>query len=567
MKIKIFTIIAFFLLISSFELKAQLQDNKIILDILGRLASKETESKLKDDLNDLKERSRNQPSTLEVTKNPDGTFRLFKVYVNPPAPNTPFDKTLDPKYYGSPYLSDYHTYLLQNLPNYPAGDIEQYHNLKNLLVTLIPQPTIKMESGYVDDPMIIIDLFEVFRAKNRITILDKPVDQVYLKYLMNRIIDKKDVVIYVQRPDEGKKIDRVSFYSKAEMMDKDLPDSLRFPLFDECVSEVAVLDVVGTSNSLSSEKKWETLVKKPENKDFESVALRLSLFDPEFRLFNSRWGATASLFMKWGNYDNVPILGWYADEMALGVKYADQSEMLSVAGGIVSNTTRPYKNLAPDVPFYNSGLGLYFNINGTFLPLIWALSVSGVDEEQAKKDFIVSLEFRTNINNNRKTSTFKDLKADTDFYTLRNILNYELRYKIRGVTIEPFKGLIFGSPEIALGAVHFDDRLYRFELGQKEVYDPKGDKMMDFSKNMISLKLAFVKATGFVKHKIEVFYNSNKLMLVNPDYAFLGASLEIMFNNWIGFQAKIASRVGSETSLPWTKDIYGIFSPIIMLDF
>lgn len=464
-------------------------------------------------------------------------------------------------------LSDYYYYLINDFSlGYKEPEIKAQNDLLNIINNLIPTyKSMDKERWVVDDRDIVKNILIEYEKQKSLFIFGVPVKGEYITKIKN-----KNLVVVITKLPESQNIERLGFYLQEEISDASIPDSLRFPLFDESVHSSVIVKKFDKANEyykiVTNQERWPPVVEY-SGENYKNFNLRIALFDPELKFINFGWDAEASIFAKWG-YDNIPILGWYTDDIIAGFKYEDYGLPITGKIGMVLNTKRPWVNLDPKVPFYNSGTAIYWSLEGKFVPFSAIISLFDPESgDKFNKYTQTSIESKISLNN-RKTSTYRDILPG-DFYSFRTYINTEFKWMLpyeAAKNIQPFRGFNIGDLQLAVGITLADVRLFNLDFAQKEVKSLEDEKVNKFKHfaAMPFIKVSFVKSEGFVSHKFDLFLNRN----FAESYSYIGATLELMlFHDIIGVQAKVMAGFDKDKLPVWSKDIYATVSPILKIKF
>jgi hypothetical protein len=367
-------------------------------------------------------------------------------------------------------------------------------------------------------------------------------------------------------------IDSLSFYT---ILDLSLPPEFRSSVFDAVkYSEFkAVMQSAKVSYEHFEEKtNWTTSIYKsyffisalkPEFLFYDSRRINIENLNDESEGYSYN-GHLVSLFGQWG-FDPIPLYGWYSDELVGGLKYSLTTTRnlykpyLTVSLGIINKFDRPFKRANPEGNLYNSGYGIFVRTE-TPLPFI-------SDVWTPLSYFQLEFEGKFTFNSLKKTKYEEGPKFD--FYTYRNYLNWELRMFLPQLkNIDLFPNINIGNLEFALGLTQVDLRHYTYDpldLSSTEVVEKLPKKSGSFfsaMNNGFIAKIALVKYHGYTTYKLEGFYSQNKWN------SYIGGEIEMLFNDFLGFTAKIAVNSKKAADIePWQKDLYVVFSPIIKFSF
>lgn len=367
-------------------------------------------------------------------------------------------------------------------------------------------------------------------------------------------------------------IDSLSFYT---ILDLSLPPEFRSSVFDAVKYEDFKTTMDNSEVSyqhLTEKENWTTSIYKsyffisalkPEFLFYDSRRINIENLNDESEGYSYN-GHLVSLFGQWG-FDPIPLYGWYSDELVGGLKYSLTTTRnlykpyLTVSLGIINKFDRPFKRANSEGNLYNSGYGIFVRTE-TPLPFI-------SDVWTPLSYFQLEFEGKFTFNSLKKTKYEEGPKFD--FYTYRNYLNWELRMFLPQLkNIDLFPNINIGNLEFALGLTQVDLRQFTYDpldLSSTEVVEKLPKKSGSFfsaMNNGFIAKIALVKYHGYTTYKLEGFYSQNKWN------SYIGGEIEMLFNDFLGFTAKIAVNSKKAADIkPWQKDLYVVFSPIIKFSF
>jgi len=409
----------------------------------------------------------------------------------------------------------------------------------------------------------------------------------------NQRVKNLPIVILVDERSVDKNFDGITFFDYTELA---LPENIQQPIYDKILFEELqpifqrTPELVSYFNLIEDKSSWTDISSDIIPFRIEKTNMvKLHAFEPEIRLYRMMLNNLKpkegenpttkelelndiSIFGKWG-YDNIPIMGWFMDEIIVGLRYArkqatfeDYRRTSVVSLGMTIPLERVFKKAAPTEKFLNSGNSVFAGLK-TVLPF-W------------EKYIEINLEAKLAINN-KKTVNYDETTA-FDFYSLRNFGSFDVKYYTPIKDIEPFPGFNLGNLEVSIGYLYAVFNYFRFDPLEKEV--EVNDKKFPSYKpdHFMNLKVGLAKYDGFTSYRLDIFFLTDLYYLGGEvknitdlngisrgvNQAYVGANFEILFNDWFGFSTAFASYMpGLEKLNGWAKDFYIVFSPIIKFNF
>ncbi len=456
-------------------------------------------------------------------------------------------------------------YILKN--DYYADDkvFEEASKINQKLTKKISATNDK-DYWVIGDADFIAEVAQKLESQNILRLRGRIVPSDYISDVMDL-----DVLIYVKKRSGNfvgnEHIERLAFYDKSEF---DLDEEIRMPLFDEIWSYTQLQDELNeeTYSTLANRDQWEIIVPRTNY----SNNIRIAAFDPEIRFAfkNDSQNLTYtknvySAFGKWG-YDNIPIFGYYSNELVMGVRYyvydvnkGVEKESFRIGAGVSFGVDRPFTTINPPENFFNSGVGVY--LEGM---LSWELpfdNIAVLDEIADDLDFGFSGKFSTEF---KKPGDY-NLNDSTYFYALRNFANLELKFYTKATDLKLVPSLNLGDLTWSIGWNPIDIPKYLFAPRKSDIIDLNPNATNNFKRfdYIWYAKLGLEKSTGILQHKFEIFFDWN----AHRKYEYLGASLEMMYYDLAGFQIKAAIGIPEKNLQGWSNDYYLVISPILKLNF
>ncbi len=418
----------------------------------------------------------------------------------------------------------------------------------------------------ISDKDFIEEVAQKLESKNMLRLRGRLVNSEYIDDVM-----ASDIALYVKKRSGNfvgnEHIEKIAFFDRSEF---DLAEDIRTPLFDEIWSFTQLQDDLNkeTYAKLIDRSDWEVIV--PPTNYYRHM--RIAAFDPEIRFAfendNQNLDYTKSVysvFGKWG-YDNIPILGYYSNELVLGLRYyvfdlnkGVERESFRVGAGVSFGVDRPFVTINPPENFFNSGVGVY--LEGM---LSWDLpfeNAAVLDDIADYLDFNFGGKFSTEF----KKAADYDLNDSTYFYALRNFADLELKFYTKATNLKLVPSLNLGDLTWSIGWNPIDIPRYLHDPRRPDIIDLNPNATHNFKRfdYIWYAKIGLEKPRGLLQHKFEIFLNWN----AHRDYQYLGAGLEMMYYDLAGFQIKAAIGIPQKNLQGWSNDYYLIISPIVKLNF
>lgn len=467
-----------------------------------------------------------------------------------------------------------------------SGSSQSNQLLVDILNEIKPRIALeKTEKKWIiNDQDLVIEIARQLELSQKLYIMGEKVTIDY-----NQRVKNLPIIILVDERSVDKNFDGITFFDYAELA---LPEDIQQPIYDKILYE----ELQGVSGL----KQYFSIIKdKSSWTDISSDIIpfrvektnmvKLHAFEPEIRLYRMMLNNLKpkegenpttkelelndiSIFGKWG-YDKIPVLGWYMDEIIVGLRYArkqatfeDYRRTSVVSLGMTIPMNRIFKKNDPAEKFLNSGNSVFAGLK-TVLPF-W------------EKYIEINMESKFSINN--KKSVNFDETTPFDFYTLRNFASFDVKYYTPIKDVEPFPGFNLGNLEVSLGYLFADFNYFRFDPMQPQVEVNDVDFPSYKPDHLLNLKIGLAKYDGFTAYRLDLFVitdlyylggETKKVVDLNGitrgvNQAYIGSNFEILFNDWFGFSTSFASYMPALDKLNgWAKDFYIVFSPIIKFNF